>query len=308
MSVVINIYKKNFLKRFDKDEAIPYLSYKDFPGLHFEENSFINSINLKIKYFIYSYDQFDKEKVIFFCHGIGPGHTAYLREIELLCKAGYKVITMDYVGCGESEGETILSVNEPTRDVIELLCLLNLQSEIVLIGHSLGGYTALNVINKNNNIHKGVIISGFLTLNYLVKSFVKLNSLAEPVVKFESNNVPEYANIDNITYLKNTEDKLFFIHSDDDPMVDIDTSFNIVKNMNNPNIKLLLEKGKKHNPNYTKEAVEFMNKTINNYSKLVMKNKLDTLEKRKEYFKDKTAWMMTEQDEHVWKEIIDFIK
>ena len=92
---LIKLYKDNFLIRFDKDPAIPYYSYQDFPNLHYEENSFANSLGIKVCYFTYSYDGYDKNKTILFCPGIGPGHTAYLSEIELLCKAGYKVITLD---------------------------------------------------------------------------------------------------------------------------------------------------------------------------------------------------------------------
>lgn len=307
MSVVLNTYKKNFLKRFDKDDAIPYLSYKDFPNLTCEENSFINSVGVELKYFVYHYDQYQKDKVILFCHGIGPGHAAYMREIEYLCSHGYKVLTLDYTGCGASQGETLFSINEPTRDVIELLNLLNIQEEIVLIGHSLGGYTALNVINKINFIHKAVIISGFISTKYLVKGFIKLDLLGEPVVKYEQKMVPEYANINNIEYLKTTTDKLLFIHSKDDPMVNPEYSIDIIRKIDNPNLSFLIENDKKHNPNYTKEAVEFMNESIGVYQKLLSKNKLDTLEKRKEYFKDKTAWKMTEQDDKVWEEILSFI-
>ena len=78
--------------------------------------------------------------------------------------------------------------------------------------------------------------------------------------------------------------------------------------MNNPNLSFLLEKGKKHNPNYTKESVDFMNESIDTYMKLLSKNQLKTLEERKEYFKDKTAWMMTNQDENVWSKILQFIQ
>lgn len=308
MSVVLNIYKKNFLRRFDKDDAIPYLSHEDFKDLSCEKHSFTISDNLEIKYFIYNYPKYRDDKIVIFCHGIGPGHTAYFREIEYLCKSGYRVIALDYAGCGESEGEILSSINSPTRDVIELINHLKLSEEIVLIGHSLGGYTALNVINKTSFIHKAVIISGFLSTKYLVKGLVKMDILTDAVVKFEENNIPEYAFIDNISYLKNTDDKLLFIHSEDDPLVDIKNSFEIVKKMNNPNISFLLEKNKKHNPNYTFEAVDYMNKTIGLYTKYVAKGKLDTLEKRKEYFQDKSVWKMTEQDDKVWSIILDFIK
>ena len=125
MNFVISIYKKNFLKRFDRDENIPYYSAEDFPGLICERGEFQNSYNITIKYFTYSYENPKEDKLILFCPGMGPGHSAYLAEIETLCKAGYNVLTLDYTGCGESGGSTMPSVNAPTRDATELLNLLN---------------------------------------------------------------------------------------------------------------------------------------------------------------------------------------
>ena len=100
MGIVINMYKKNFLQRYDKDEAIPYYAGTDFPGLCCEESSFRNTAGIDIRYFIYSYEGYDKDKLILFCPGMGPGHTAYLAEIETLCQAGLRVLTLDYSGCG----------------------------------------------------------------------------------------------------------------------------------------------------------------------------------------------------------------
>ena len=98
MGLILDAYKNNLLKRFDKDEAIPYYSHNDFDGLCYEENSFLNSINISISYFYYYRDGFIKDKLVIFLPGIGPGHTAYLKEINELTLMGYKVLTLDYCG------------------------------------------------------------------------------------------------------------------------------------------------------------------------------------------------------------------
>ncbi|MBO4326759.1 MAG: hypothetical protein J5950_05775, partial [Clostridia bacterium] len=102
MGLVSNMYQKNFLKRYDKDEAIPYYCAEDFPGLICTQGAFQNSQNVLIRHFTYNYAEYDENKLILFCPGMGPGHTAYLAEIETLCRAGYRVLTLDYTGCGTS--------------------------------------------------------------------------------------------------------------------------------------------------------------------------------------------------------------
>jgi len=307
MSIVIKMYKQNFIQRFDKDEAIPYYSAKDFVGLKCEEKVFINSLSIEVHYFFYYYDNYQKDKIIVFCPGIGTGHTAYLAEIALLCKAGYRVLTLDYTGCGSSKGETLLSINEPTRDLIELFDLLHLDEEIVLIGHSLGAYTSLNVINLSSNITKAVIISGFVSVSDELLAFVKLRFLANKVKKEEMKINPEYGNIDNWKYLKNTTDKLLFIHSIDDQMVSFKHNTKKIMRLNKDNFSFKIVEGKKHNPQYSYDALRNMNEWMGQYYYLINQGELKSLEERKNYFLDKPIGKMTEQDEEIWGLILKFI-
>lgn len=305
---LIKLYKDNFLQRQDKDPAIPYYSHNDFPDLIYEENSFTNSLGIKLNYFFYSYKGYDPNKIVFFCHGLEPGHTAYLTEIELLCKSGYKVLTMDYTGCGSSEGETLPSINRPAKDVIELLDYLKLKEEIVLIGHSLGGYTALTVINQTSSIKKAVIISGFVTIASEMLGFVKLHILANVFQRYENKLNPDYKKVNNWKYLKKTNDNILFFHSTDDTMVKYKYNTGKVAKIKNPCLRIYTYEGKKHNPNYSKEGLEYMNMAMGGYFQSLRDGKLTTLEERKQYFADKPIGKMTDQDKDVWKIILDFIK
>ena len=305
---LIKLYKDNFLQRQDKDPVIPYYSHNDFPNLIYEENSFTNSLGIKLNYFFYSYKGYDPNKIVFFCHGLEPGHTAYLTEIELLCKSGYKVLTMDYTGCGSSEGETLPSVNRPAKDVIELLDYLKLKEEIVLIGHSLGGYTALTVIYQTPSIKKAVIISGFVTIASEMLGFVKLHILANVFQRYENKLNPDYKKVNNWKYLKKTNDNILFFHSTDDTMVKYKYNTGKVAKIKNPCLRIYTYEGKKHNPNYSKEGLEYMNMAMGGYFQSLKDGKLKTLEERKPYFADKPIGKMTDQDKDVWKIILDFIK
>ena len=137
MGIIARQYLKNFVCRYDKEVGVPYYSASDFKGLHEEVNSFINSNNLKLQYFYYYYDNYKEDKIILFLPGLSAGRCCYMKEIACLAEKGYKVLTLDYQGVGDSEGKNMRSLNQPSRDVNVLLDLLKLYKPIALVGHSL---------------------------------------------------------------------------------------------------------------------------------------------------------------------------
>ena len=307
MGLVTNMYEKNFLQRFDRDEAVPYYSPADFPGLVCEEGAFENSAGVSVAYFLFRYAEYDPNKLLLFCPGIGPGHIAYLAEIETLCRAGYRVLTLDYTGCGVSGGARLPSVNRPTRDVLELLDRLQPQEEVILIGHSLGGYTALNVAHLSPAITKVVVLSGFLSVGDVMMGFVRMQLLANRVTLYERKLDPVYGALDNRAYLASTGDRVLWFHSTDDPMVNYRYNVGPVLRIKNPNLRVVTVKHKKHNPQYSQQALETMNAWIGEYQRLMGEKKLDTLAARKAFFADKPIDRMTAQDPAVYEEILRFI-
>lgn len=308
MDLIANKYKANLVHRYDKEVGIPYYSFKDFPGLIQEVFTFSNSRKNEIHYFFYYYENYKKDKLILFCPGIGPGHTSYLREIELLAIHGYRVLTLDYTGCGESKGDLLASLNMPTLDLMDLLNKLCLKEEIIVMGHSLGGYTSLNLVHLRSEINKAIILSGFISVKALMKEYLHSSLVANLIQKYEVKTVPEYANIDNLEYLKTTKDKLFVIQSEDDTIVPYKAGLQIVENSRNPLIKTHKVNGRKHNPNYTDDAIKYMSKTFHDYYVLIKNKKIKTDEDKINYFKDKSIEKMTELDQKIFDEIFKFIE
>lgn len=307
MGIFSKHYIKNFVGRYNKVVGIPYYSYQDFENLKQETYSFVNSDGIDISYFFYYYDNYKKDQIIVFCHGLGPGHTAYMAEINELAKAGYRVLTLDYRGCDKSGGDYIKSLNKPTRDVMDLLDYLKLKEKITLVGHSLGGYTALNVINLRKGINKAVILSGFIEISSLLMKFVPNKFILNRVLHFEKKIEPKYYGIDNISYLKTTKDEILYIQSIDDQMVPYDIGLQVVESIDNPNIKTIKETNKKHNPNYSESAIQYMDKVFGEYNRLLKEKKIKTDNDRIEYFKDVSLPRLVEQDPVIIKAIADFI-
>ena len=307
MGIVSKVYINKFVCRYDKEVGVPYYAYTDFKGLKQEAYSFNNSKGIEIHYFFYYYDNYKDDKIILFLPGLGPGHASYMAEIETLAKRGYKVLTLDYTGCGESKGPYLGSLNRPTRDTMDLLKHLSLNKPIVVMGHSLGGFTALKVASLREDITKVVVMSPIVTIRPMIYNASKSKFITHFVLKYERKVEKEYDKIDLPKYLGNTTDDILFIQSVDDPMVPYETSLKVAEESNNPHIKTIKFENKKHNPNYTLEAVQYMNEVFGAFNRRVMDKAIATDAERIAYFKDVSIQKLTEQDQNLFNQIAEFI-
>ena len=286
MGFIVNHYIKYFVHRYDKEVGIPYYSYQDFKDFKCEDYSFTNSYGINIRYFFYYYANYKTDKIILFCHGMGPGHTAYIAEIEALARRGYRVLTLDFAGCGESGGKYLGSLNKPTRDVIDLLNHLNLKEQIILMGHSMGGYTALNTLCLRKDITKVVAISPIIQIEPLLQLNTKSKFITKHLLRYERKVDREIFDINIPKYLENTTDDVFVIQSTDDQMVPYGMSLKVIEGIKNPHIKTKRYEGRKHNPNYTDNAISYMDSVFGKYYALLNEKKIQTDEDRINYFKD----------------------
>lgn len=307
MGFLVRLYKKSFLKRYDPDEAIPYHSCADFPGLVCEDGSFRNSAGVEIRYFFFSYAGYREDRLILFCPGMGAGHIEYYAEIEALCRGGFRVLTLDYTGCGESGGERLPSCNAPARDAAELLEHLKPREEIIPVGHSLGGYTVLNLAHLLPEVTQAVVISGFVSISDELMGVVKLRIIADRIRRYEKKLDPRLGSMDNRAYLASTRDQLLWIHSTDDPVVNYRYNAGQVLQIGNPNVRVVTVEHKKHTPQYTGEAIQRMNAWMGEYYRLLREKKLGSLREKKAFFADKPIGQMTEQDPAVYDEILQFL-
>ena len=280
MGIVSKVYINKFVCRYDKEVGVPYYVYTDFKGLNQEAYTFNNSKGIEIHYFFYYYNNYRTDRIILFCPGLGPGHASYMAEIETLAKRGYKILTIDYTGCGESKGEYMGSLNFPTKDVIELLDLLKLEQEIIIMGHSLGGFTALKVASLRKEITKVVVMSPIIETKPMILRASKSKFITYWIMRYERKVSKEYDKIDVPNYLGTTTDNVLFIQSIDDPMVPYETSLKIAEEANNPHVKTIKMEGRKHNPNYTEAAVLYMNEVFGAFNRRVMDKKIASDEER----------------------------
>ena len=316
MCVISALYKKYVVRRYDPDGVIKYFTYEDFPGMTAEPIAFSTPQGIELKGNIYAYPNADADSLVVFAHGIGGGHRSYLREIDILCRAGYRVAGFDNAGCFASGGKNIRGLTESCNDLNACLNFLRGQARfaetrVSLVGHSWGGYAVGNVLNLRDDIYAAVVISGFAS----VDEFLRVSLKGKPgfirrgILRFERKANPDCVDLCSADALEKTSAKALLIHSGSDVVVPISCGLGYVRDrVNRPNVRFLEIDNKGHNPHYSADALAYMNAEFGEYNRLVAKKKLKTVDEKRAFTKDWDYYRMTEQDEDVWREILDSIR
>lgn len=309
---VVGIYEKNICIRQDGSPLLSYFSAEDFPELLHTPFDFIGNNGQKLQGYFYYYDNPRKDRLIIFDHGMGFGHVAYMKEIEIIARRGYTVFTYDHTGCRESEGESIVGFAQSLCDLDYAVNAVRTvegyeNAALSVIGHSWGGFAALNISALHKDIESCVSISGFISVERMIEQFFSgiLKFYRPSVLRLEHNSNPMYSLIDARRSLKDTSARILYIASDDDPTVRKKYHYDSL--VGNEKIELMLVHGKKHNPNYTADAVAVLTKMTDAMTEGMKKNTFKTPEDAKKF---RTSWdwhKITEQDEELWSKIFDFI-
>lgn len=314
---ILNVYKSSIRIRQDGNPLLHYYSVSDFPGLQRTPFDFEGNNGQKLQGYYYYYASPRKDRLIIFDHGMGNGHVAYLREIELIARRGYTVFTYDHTGCRESEGDHVVGFAQSLCDLDYAVNALHSAKEYgdakyTVIGHSWGGFAALNISALHPEIESCVSLSGFIGVERMIGQFFSgiLRFYRPSVFRLESEANPMYSLIDARKSLKNSKSRILYIASDDDPTVKTAYHFDTLKKAppEGADITFHLVHGKLHNPNYSASAVAELNKMSNAMTEGMKKKAFETPEAVDE-FRNSWDWeKITEQDEELWNMIFDFIE
>ena len=311
---IVGAFKGQMYTRCDDSGVAYYFSAKDFPGLFKIPYPFKSSLGHTLQGYLYSYENAKPNRLIVFDHGFGSGHEGYMKEIEKLCRNGYRVLAYDHTGCMESGGEGCRGMAQSLRDLDDCIKAVKADGalshlDISVMGHSWGGFAALNIAALHKDISHVVVLSGFLSVEQIVASNFSglLKGYRKAIMALEDETNPDYVDFDAINSLSNYKGKALLIYSENDKLVKKSLHFNplCAAFKDSDNIKLILEMNKGHNPNYTEDAAKLLGEYLKELAKLKKQKKLEDDEEKAEFIK-KFDWnAMTEQDERVWEDIFE---
>lgn len=307
---IVNAFKGMMHTRCDDTETVFYFSPEDFSGLVSEPYTFKSSMGHTLKGYIYNYDNVKEGKLIVFDHGFGGGHRAYMKEIERLCREGYRVFAYDHTGCMESGGETPNGFSQSLCDLNDCMNAIKKDEkfsgmDISVMGHSWGAFSTLNITALHPEISHIVAMCGFVSVTQIVGTFFSglLKCYRKPIIELEKEANPKFFEFDAVKSLSKSNTKALLIYSEDDTLCK-KKHYDILKAGldGKENIRFILVNKKGHNPNYTEEAVAYLGEFGKARAKL-FKNKKLTAEMKSEFVKSYDFEKMTKQDESVWAEI-----
>lgn len=312
--LILDAYAEKIFRRFD-DETTFFFNKDHFPGLIEEPFDFKSFKKDTLRGNFHYYPGYKENHIIVFDHGMGAGYTAYYREIELLCKQGYLVYSYDHTGCMKSEG---LHAEGFLQSLVDLDCCLTTLKEnfpnhkISVIGHSWGGFSTSNIAAFHPDVAHVISLAPFNSLSSILhQSFHGILGFAyKYAYQFEESFNPEYAEASAIEALKKYSGHALIIHSKDDPVLKVKYHFDKIKKAlkGSQNIEFLLVNKKRHNPNYTENAVVLLQEYLTLREKL---NKDGILVEPEDYeeFNSQFDWYnITEQDMEIWTRIFEVLE
>ncbi len=288
---VVNIYKNVVYTRCDDVETIHYFCPEDFPGLKFEEYRFKATAGHTLYGWLYEYEGAIPDRLIVFDHGFGGGHLAYIKEIEKLCKHGYKVFAYDHTGFMKSGGKSPNGLAQSLCDLNDCITKLKYDDrfatcDISVMGHSWGAFSTMNITAFHPEISHIVAMSGYISVEEMINTLFSgiIKGYRKAILTLEKETNPKYVNFNAIETLKKSNTKALLIYSDNDHICHR-THYDILKGSleGKENVKFLLEANKGHNPNYTEDAVKLLDAFIKSRLKFKHKKNVTAEEKNSLY-------------------------
>ena len=307
---IVNMYKGMMHTRCDDVETVFYFSPKDYPDLRVEAKSFQASAGHTLCGWFYEYEGAVSDRLIVFDHGFGGGHLAYMKEIERLCRHGYRVFAYDHTGCMRSGGTSPNGLAQSLCDLNDCITMLRADErfatcDISVMGHSWGAFSTLNITALHPDISHIVAMCGFVSVEEMLKTFFPgiLKGYRRAILALERESNPKFVAFHAVEALRTSDTKALLIYSENDRMCRRN-HYDILKAglSDRENIEFLLVRNKGHNPNYTEDAVRYLGEFGKARAALVRKRNLSEEEKAR--FVASYDWeRMTAQDDDVWNRI-----
>ena len=194
---------------------------------------------------------YNSKKYIIFYHGLGQNITSNQEMYKKIIDKGYAVLSSEYGSFGESTGKmNAKSIQNNTSAAVEYLNKKGINnSNIGIVGYSMGSFPAIELASKNNDMKFLVLISPFNSLKNESELLIKGKTVRLPkFVKYSIDKFPFLLNFLDNVFKTNTKKKkihlpVYLIHSENDKIVSTKSTKQLAEFTNNLKAFVILKTG-----------------------------------------------------------------
>ena len=264
------LHNSFFSGHFNNDTRIRFYTKEEF-GLEFSSLE-IKVENDTMKGGLYNYKDYDNTKIFVVLHGMWSGVDAYMQDIEYICKKGYQVLAMNYVGTNDSTGN-LVGLGNSLRCADYILNYIKSNNElkdkdIYVYGHSWGGFATSNIPYYHNDIKGICALAPFISITNCMKGLLPkpLWFIIPAYLLIEYHKTKKYSLANSYKSLKDFKGNIVIIHSKNDKTVDFKyNTYKLQKKLKNANFIIV---NKDHCPQYSDNAVMVGREYMNSISKM----------------------------------------
>lgn len=311
------MYRAQLFARYDDTGNVFYFSAADFEGLRCIPHAFRASAGHRLQGYFYYYDGYRAGRIVVFDHGLGGGHRAYMREIELLARRGYAVFAYDHTGCMQSEGTDTNGFGQSLCDLNDAIAAIKADPTwgacaISVMGHSWGALSTMNIAAYHPDVRHIVALSGPVSTHRMLRDMFRgpLRLFVGRLWRMEQAASGEFARRDAAQTLRDTAARVLLIYSDNDPLIRRGAHYEVLRRAlaDRDNVRLMLVSGKGHNPNYTADAVAYKDGFFAALTAAVKDGRLESAAQKQDFIAQWDWTRMTAQDETVWQSVFEVLE
>lgn len=319
----VMIYNEFFGIRYETYEPLAY-RVSDFEGLSCEEHFFTSDKGHKLAGYLYTTDNTENyDKIVVIAHGLGGGgHNSYMDVCNYFAQQGFIVFAYDVTGNDNSGGDSCYGLPQGVIDLeyaIDYVKSLDghENADILLLGHSWGGYSVTNVLTYHPEVKAVVSFAGFDKSTDLIYSQGKAMAgeavnMVLPFMNFyESISFGKYASNTASKAFEATDAKVMVFHSSDDTTVPMEYGYDIwyEKYKDDPRFTFVPFTDKGHSAIMQSEkASAYMDDFNAEFAEWgeTLGYDYEAEENREQFIKDKAEYINENLDRAEWADLLDY--
>lgn len=320
--IVVKVNFDDVFSRSQRQEPSGFYLYEDVKKDYDRELISFESGENTLQGYLYGAE--NTKGLVVVSHGLGGGADSYLPEIMYFVDNGYRVFAYDNTGCFSSEGDNCVGLVQSVLDLDAALSFIESDErfedlDVLLYGHSWGGYAVTAIHNFDHDITASVSVAGFNDPMTMIVEWGRLMmgdfiDIERPYIYLYQKTIfKDKLDITAVDGINKTDVPILLIHGSEDELIHIDGPATVAykEQITNPNVEYKIcdkERQNDHNHlfaditalDYIDEVNEIYTELWNEYDGKIPEDV------RNDYYDKIDKSRVEKLDDEFMKDVLDF--